>query len=93
MNKEVIKSKLEFVFRAVELTSAQKAIINDVIMSIVDEISLQSSITNATIATAGIVKQAQTTSPVEEEAELSSVITTLNTLISNLKSAGIVANN
>ena len=36
MNKEAIKSKLEFVFRAVELTSAQKAIINDVVMSIVD---------------------------------------------------------
>ena len=171
MNKEAIKSKLEFVFRAVELTSAQKAIINDVVMSIVDTaisgvtepgitkasntvlggiktgysqnaknypVSVDGdgkafvnvpwtdnnttynkasssadglmskedkakldtiannannySLPKATTSIVGGVKQAATVAALEGSDEIATVISTVNTLIANLKSAGIVAN-
>ena len=46
----------------------------------------------ANTTTLGLVKQAATVEALEEADEIATVISTLNTLISNLKTAGIVAN-
>ena len=46
----------------------------------------------ANTTTLGLVKQAATVEALEENDEIATVISTLNTLISNLKTAGVVAN-
>lgn len=46
----------------------------------------------ATSAKLGLVKQAATVEALEEADEIATVISTVNTLISNLKTAGVVAN-
>lgn len=46
----------------------------------------------ANTTTLGLVKQAATVEALEEVDEIATVISTVNTLISNLKTAGIVAN-
>lgn len=46
----------------------------------------------ATADTLGLVKQAATIEALEENDEIATVISTVNTLISNLKTAGVVAN-
>ena len=47
----------------------------------------------ATKKTLGLVKQAATITPLDDdEDEIETVISTVNTLISNLKDAGVVAN-
>ena len=50
------------------------------------------SLPNATTSTVGGVKQAATVEALEEADEIATVISTVNTLISNLKTAGVVAN-
>ena len=50
------------------------------------------SLPNATTSIVGGVKQAATVEALEEADEIATVISTVNTLISNLKTAGIVAN-
>ena len=50
------------------------------------------SLPNATTSIVGGVKQATTVEALEEADEIATVISTVNTLISNLKTAGIVAN-
>ena len=47
----------------------------------------------ATANTLGLVKQAATIEALEESDEIATVISTVNTLINNLKTAGVVANN
>lgn len=47
----------------------------------------------ANTTTLGLVKQAATVEALEEADEIATVISTVNTLISNLKTAGVVANN
>lgn len=46
----------------------------------------------ANSTTLGLVKQAATVEALEESDEIATVISTVNTLISNLKTAGVVAN-
>lgn len=46
----------------------------------------------ANTTTLGLVKQAATVKALEEADEIATVISTVNTLISNLKTAGVVAN-
>lgn len=46
----------------------------------------------ANTTTLGLVKQAATVEALEEADEIATVISTINTLISNLKTAGVVAN-
>ena len=46
----------------------------------------------ANTTTLGLVKQAATVEALEENDEIATVISTINTLISNLKTAGVVAN-
>ena len=46
----------------------------------------------ATANTLGLVKQAATVEALEESDEIATVISTVNALISNLKTAGVVAN-
>ena len=46
----------------------------------------------ANTTTLGLVKQAATVEALEETDEIATVISTVNTLISNLKTAGVVAN-
>lgn len=46
----------------------------------------------ANTTTLGLVKQAATIAPLESEDEIATVISTVNTLIANLKSAGIISN-
>ena len=46
----------------------------------------------ATKEALGLVKQAATIAPLEGEDEIATVISTVNTLIANLKSAGIISN-
>lgn len=46
----------------------------------------------ATKEALGLVKQAATIAPLESEDEIATVISTVNTLIANLKSAGIISN-
>ena len=41
--------------------------------------------------TLGLVKQANTINPLEENDDIATVITTVNTLISNLKESGVIA--
>lgn len=48
--------------------------------------------TAATSTKLGLVKQAATVEALEEADEIATVISTVNTLISNLKTAGVVAN-
>lgn len=48
--------------------------------------------TAATSAKLGLVKQAATVEALEEADEIATVISTVNTLINNLKTAGVVAN-
>lgn len=48
--------------------------------------------TAATSTKLGLVKQATTVEALEEADEIATVISTVNTLISNLKTAGVVAN-
>lgn len=50
------------------------------------------SLPNATTSKIGGVKQAATVEALEEADEIATVISTVNTLISNLKAAGVVAN-
>lgn len=50
------------------------------------------SLPNATTSSVGGVKQATTVEALEEADEIATVISTVNTLISNLKAAGVVAN-
>lgn len=50
------------------------------------------SLPNATTSSIGGVKQAATVEALEEADEIATVISTVNTLISNLKAAGVVAN-
>lgn len=50
------------------------------------------SLPNATTSIVGGVKQAATVEALEEADEIATVISTVNTLISNLKTAGVVAN-
>ena len=47
----------------------------------------------ATADSLGLVKQADTIEVLEENDEITTVISTVNTLINNLKTAGVVANN
>lgn len=46
----------------------------------------------ATKKALGLVKQAATITPLEGDDEIATVISTVNTLIANLKSAGIISN-
>lgn len=48
--------------------------------------------TEATATKLGLIKQAATVEALEEADEIATVISTVNTLISNLKTAGVVAN-
>ena len=50
------------------------------------------SLPNATTSIVGGVKQAATVEALEEADEITTVISTVNTLINNLKTAGIIAN-
>lgn len=96
MNKTEINAKLQYVFEGLPLSRVQKEMLGDVVTAIIETAiagTTEPNITKATTDTLGLVKQAATIEALEESDEIATVISTVNTLISNLKTAGVVANN
>lgn len=95
MNKNEINAKLQYVFEGLVMSKEQKQILGDIIVELIDKVeqagSSESVFKTATTSEAGVVKQAATIAALEGTEEITEVITTFNTLLSNLKSAGIMA--
>ena len=91
MNTKEIAAKLNWAMQAVPLAKEQK----DVIINIILQLAEQSSIEIPTYEAAteeelGLVKQAATIDEVSGDT-VEDVKTTVNTLLANLKTAGILA--
>lgn len=83
MNKTEVNAKLQYVFEGLPMSKEQKEQLADIVNNMVGD---------ATPVNAGTVKQSLAVTPLGEGATIDNVILTLNTLISNLKKAGIMAN-
>lgn len=95
MNKTEVNAKLQYVFEGLPLSRVQKQMLGDVISTIIEtavEGVEKPELAAATTETIGGVKQAATVAVLETTDEITDVISTVNTLINNLKTAGIVAN-
>lgn len=106
MNTVEIKAKLENVFKSLPISREQKEALFDIYIDLMNtaieginpdmtQYAKKSEIVTYTAATKealGLVKQAATITPLENEDEIATVISTVNTLIANLKSAGIISN-
>lgn len=95
MNKTEVNAKLQYVFEGLPLSRVQKQMLGDVISAIIEtavEGVEKPELTAATTKTIGGVKQAATVAVLETTDEITDVISTVNTLINNLKTAGVVAN-
>lgn len=95
MNKTEVNAKLQYVFEGLPLSKVQKQMLGDVISTIIEtavEEVEKPELTAATTEIIGGVKQAATVAALETTDEITDVISTVNTLINNLKTAGVVAN-
>ena len=100
MNKTEINAKLQIVFDGLSLSKHQKKLISEVIEDIIQTVESSASseksnnvtINAATKTKIGGIKQLPKINHLEENADIDEVITTINTLLSNLEAAGAVAN-
>lgn len=100
MNKTEINAKLQVIFGCLSLSKHQKELISEVIENIIQTVESSTSLeklNNVTINAAtkteiGGIKQLPKINHLEENADIDEVITTINTLLSNLEAAGAVAN-
>lgn len=106
MNTVEIKAKLEHVFKSFPISREQKEALFDIYIQLMNaalegvnpdmtQYAKKTDIKTYNAATKealGLVKQATTIEALEENDEIATVISTVNTLISNLKTAGVVAN-
>ena len=106
MNTVEIKAKLEHVFKSFPISREQKEALFDIYIQLMNtalegvnpdmtQYAKKTDIKTYNAATKealGLVKQAATIAPLEGEDEIATVISTVNTLIANLKSAGIISN-
>ncbi len=76
------------------LSKAQKQMLAEVICDVIENIVSDNNYTlpDATTETIGGVKQAADVAILETTDDITNVISTVNTLINNLKAAGIIVN-
>lgn len=92
MNKTEINAKLQYLFEGLPLSKEQKQIFSKIVTAIIENAIENNNSNIATINDFGLVKQANSIELLEESDDISSVISTINQLISNLKDAGIIKN-
>lgn len=95
MNKTEVNAKLQHAFEGLPLSNAQKQMLSNVISTVIETAVKEvekPELTVATTETIGGVKQAANVAILEPTDEITDVISTVNTLINNLKAAGVVAN-
>lgn len=91
MNTKEIAAKLNWVMQAVSLAKEQKDVIINIILQLAEQSSKEiPTYEAATEKELGLVKQAATIDEVSEDT-VENVKTTVNTLLANLKAAGILA--
>lgn len=91
MNTKEIAAKLNCVMQAVPLTKEQKDILVNIILQLAEQFSQEIPIYEAsTKEKLGLVKQAVTVDEVSGDT-VEDVKTAVNTLLANLKTAGILA--
>lgn len=94
MNKTEINAKLQYVFEGLTISKEQKQMLGEIISTIIEtaiEGVSKPEIKAATTSTIGGIKQAATVNVLETTDEIATVISTVNTLISNLKKSGAIA--
>lgn len=94
MNKIEINARLQYAFGGLPLSKAQKQMLAEVICDVIENIVSDNNYTlpNATTETIGGVKQAADVAILETTDDITNVISTVNTLINNLKAAGVIVN-
>lgn len=95
MNKTEVIAKLQYAFGGLPLSRVQKQILGETICDAIETAISDSetyTLPNATTEIIGGVKQAANVSILETTDDITNVISTVNTLINNLKAAGVVAN-
>lgn len=91
MNTKEIAAKLNWAMQAVPLAKEQKDVIINIILQLAEQSSQEiPTYEAATEEKLGLVKQAATIDEVSEDT-VEDVKTALNTLLANLKTAGILA--
>lgn len=95
MNKIEVNAKLQYAFGGLPLSKAQKQMLAEVICDVIENAVSDSKnyiLPAATTETIGGVKQAADVAILETTDDITNVISTVNTLINNLKAAGVVVN-
>lgn len=94
MNKIEVNARLQYAFGGLPLSKAQKQMLAEVICDVIENIVSDSNYTlpDATTETIGGVKQAADVAILETTDDITNVISTVNTLINNLKAAGVIVN-
>lgn len=91
MNTKEIAAKLNWVMQAVPLAKEQKDVLVNIILQLAEQSSQEiPTYEDATEEKLGLVKQAATIDEVSGDT-VEDVKTTVNTLLANLKTAGILA--
>lgn len=99
MKNHEIRAKLYQVLNSLAISKEQKEALSDIYISLIEAVTNGNTESNsitydtATTSKLGLVKQAVTVTALEAEDDITTVISRVNTLISNLKTAGVVANN
>lgn len=94
MNKIEVNARLQYAFGGLPLSKAQKQMLAEVICDVIENIVSDNNYTlpDATTETIGGVKQAADVAILETTDDITNVISTVNTLINNLKAAGVIVN-
>lgn len=94
MNKIEVNARLQYAFGGLPLSKAQKQMLAEVICDVIENIVSDNNYTlpDATTETIGGVKQAANVAILETTDDITNVISTVNTLINNLKAAGVIVN-
>lgn len=94
MNKIEVNARLQYALGGLPLSKAQKQMLAEVICDVIENIVSDNNYTlpDATTETIGGVKQAADVAILETTDDITNVISTVNTLINNLKAAGIIVN-
>lgn len=89
-------NKLKYILSGLPLDKDRKKMLEDIQRELKRNIRNNTNnnvnYSAATSSSLGLVYQAETIAPLEESDDLETVISTVNTLIANLKAAGIIAN-
>ena len=94
MNKIEVNARLQYAFGGLPLSKAQKQMLAEVICDVIENVVSDNNYTlpDATTETIGGVKQAADVAILETTDDITNVISTVNTLINNLKAAGVIVN-